>query len=110
MACLRAPPPSGFDRGFAEGCLQRLGSGLGGRHIGSTYADGANTLKVPSSFVVDAALRYDLGQLTPQLEGARIGVSVSNLTDKRHTSSCVSAVNCYFGAGRVVTVQMDHRW
>ncbi|KAG1383049.1 hypothetical protein G6F59_017818 [Rhizopus arrhizus] len=41
-----------------------LGVGAGVRYVGTSWADSANTLKVPAYTLGDLAVRYDLGRLS----------------------------------------------
>ncbi|MEJ5173923.1 hypothetical protein, partial [Erwinia sp. MYb416] len=60
--------------------------------------------------LVDMAVSYDLGQLTPQLKGTTLAVNVSNLTNQQYVASCTSAMYCFVGQDRSVTASVDYRW
>lgn len=92
-----------------DGPLAGLGFGAGLRYVGSTYADTANTIKVPDFTLVDAAIRYDFGKLRPELKGLRLAVNATNLFDKRYYSSCSSS-SCNEGYGRAVIGTLSYRW
>lgn len=98
------------DYTFRDGRLEGLGLAAGGRYVGPTYGDNANTFKVPGFFLADLAIRYDLGGLGPQWRGAQLAVNANNITDRRYVSSCVTSNICYYGVGRTVTAQLTYRW
>lgn len=85
-------------------------AGLGGRYVGESYADGANTAKVPDYAVADAFASFDLGVLTPSFDGASIRVNANNILDKKYVQSCFSKTNCYYGAERNVTATLDYKF
>lgn len=78
-----------------------IGSGV--RHIGKTAGDTLNTFYVPSYTLVDAFLRYALGNY-------RLQVKAYNLGDKKYVSVCNSTSQCYFGQGRSVVATTSVRW
>ncbi|HWB50396.1 MAG TPA: TonB-dependent siderophore receptor [Stellaceae bacterium] len=94
--------PTGPWRGF--------GGGGGIRYFGDTYGDAANTLRIPDYTLVDATLHYDLGQLRPELAGAKLTLNASNLFDKRYVTNCTSLSACYYGTARTVTVALRYSW
>jgi len=89
--------------------LPGLGFGLGAHYVGSTYADTANTLKVPSVTLVDAAIRYEFGRANPVLDGLQLAVHVGNLFDKHYYSSC-AGLSCSEGFARTVQATVSYRW
>ncbi|MGQ9369519.1 TonB-dependent siderophore receptor [Azospirillum sp. ST 5-10] len=95
---------------FDEGMLAGLALGAGVRHVGESWGDGSNTVKVPSATLYDAMVSYRLGALSPQLDGAELQVNAANLTDERYTASCASAYACWYGAPRTVTASLRYRW
>ncbi|MFX5085276.1 TonB-dependent receptor, partial [Acinetobacter baumannii] len=74
------------DYTFKSGPLTGLGFGVGARFVGSSKNAG-NTETNPDYTLVDAAVRYDLGALRSELEGASVALNVSNLTDKKYYSA-----------------------
>jgi iron complex outermembrane receptor protein len=54
------------DYTFHDGPLAGFGFAAGVRYVGSTYGDAANTILIPDNFLVDAAIHYDLGALSPR--------------------------------------------
>ncbi|MCY1367399.1 Ferrichrome outer membrane transporter/phage receptor [compost metagenome] len=94
---------------FTTGHLEGLGLGAGVRYVGSTYADNANTLKVPSYTLVDAAVSYDFGQRDPRLEGLRASLNVHNLFDEEYVASCDEGW-CQYGERRTVFGTLRYTW
>ncbi|WP_207483023.1 TonB-dependent siderophore receptor [Arenibaculum pallidiluteum] len=92
--------------GSALGGLS-IGGGL--RYTGSTTND-ANTFKVPSFTLVDAALSYDLGLLSPKLVGAEVALNAKNLLNNEHVASCYFGDWCAYGYERTVTAGLRYRW
>ncbi len=74
--------PVGPWRGF--------GFGGGVRYVGSSFADVANTLRVPDYVLFDAQVHYDV-------ENWRFQVNASNIGDRRYVASCQSNVSCFYG-------------
>jgi iron complex outermembrane receptor protein len=80
------------------------------RYLGATYGDPANTFQVPSATLVDLALSYELGLLSPALRGSKFALNVSNLANKQYVASCTSALYCFIGQDRTVTATLNYRW
>ncbi|WP_458097563.1 TonB-dependent siderophore receptor [Roseomonas sp. WA12] len=100
-----------LDYAFQENTPARgLTLGGGVRYVGGTYADNANTLKVAGYTLLDAAIRYDLGQLTPNLQGLSAAVNFQNIEDKRYLTSCFGYSWCWYGNGRTVTGTLRYRF
>ncbi|WP_076737910.1 ferrichrome porin FhuA, partial [Cronobacter sakazakii] len=89
------------DYTFNNGPLSGLTIGTGGRFIGSSYGDPANTFKVGSAAVMDAVVKYDLARVG--LPGSSVAVNVNNLLDREYVSSCFQTYGCFWGAERQVT-------
>lgn len=77
--------------GFLNGV--KLGSGV--RYVGSSWADNANTLKVPAATVYDANVGW---------ADDRWGVDlyINNMLDKTYVASCQTAYSCSYAEGRVI--------
>jgi iron complex outermembrane receptor protein len=75
-----------------------LSAGL--RYIGKSQADEMNTATVPGYGLVDAAAQYKLTERTS------LGLTVSNLGDKRYVGACYSANNCWMGAERSIELNL----
>ncbi|MCC6378433.1 MAG: TonB-dependent receptor [Burkholderiales bacterium] len=71
-----------LDYAFGKAPLAGLSVGAGVRYTGATWGDSANTLRVGSNTLVDAALRWDLARAAPGLKGFLVAVNASNLLDK----------------------------
>ncbi|MBS0222733.1 MAG: TonB-dependent receptor [Proteobacteria bacterium] len=85
-----------------SGRLRGLQFGAGIRYVGFTYSDTTNTLQIPGYTLVDAMVGYDLGALSPKLEGTKVAVNAANLFNARYISECSSATNCVYGQGATV--------
>ncbi|MFC3123742.1 TonB-dependent siderophore receptor [Pseudoroseomonas globiformis] len=99
-----------LDYSPAKGPMAGLGIAGGVRYIGSSWGDDANTLKVGSATLFDAALRYDLGQLGQNFEGMQATLNINNLADTRYVASCYSYAWCWYGYGRTVTGGLRYRF
>ncbi|WP_380181935.1 ferrichrome porin FhuA [Kalamiella sp. sgz302252] len=88
------------DYTFNSGALSGFTVGAGGRFIGSSYGDPANTFKVGSAAVMDAVVKYDLGRFG--LYGSSVALNVNNLLDRDYVASCFETYGCFWGAGRQI--------
>jgi len=91
------------DYTFKDGPLEGFGFGGGVRYVGSSWADTANTLEVPSVVLGDLALHYEW-------QNWRTALNVINLTDKIYVASCASATSCFYGDRRRVTASVSYKW
>ncbi|MBU9838168.1 ferrichrome porin FhuA [Rahnella sp. L72c] len=96
------------DYTFYEGVLSGLTVGTGGRFLGSSYGDPANTFKVGSATVMDAVVKYDLGRFG--MNGSTIAVNVNNLLDREYVASCFATYGCFYGAERQVVATATFRF
>lgn len=92
-----------LDYSFQNDSLSGLSVAAGVRHVGESWANDANTLKVPSATLVDAAIRYEK-------DNWAIALNASNLFDKRYVASCQSDVSCGYGAGRTFMLKASTSW
>ncbi|MEW5688385.1 MAG: TonB-dependent siderophore receptor [Pseudomonadota bacterium] len=90
--------------------LQGLGVGGGVRWVGKSWGDTLNTLAIPDYTMVDAFVRYDLGQASPALDGITASLNVRNLANKTYVATCGSTASCYYGSGRTVNLRLQYRW
>ncbi|MFP5512492.1 MAG: TonB-dependent siderophore receptor [Alphaproteobacteria bacterium] len=90
------------------GALNGLSIGAGARYVGQSWADSANTTRVPSYTVADLSLRYDMEALG--LRGTEVRVNANNLFDRSYVASCLELSNCYFGERRNVTATLSHKF
>lgn len=88
------------------------GFGVAGglRYIGESQGNAANTFQVSAVTLIDLAFDYDLGRLSPQLDGLSAQVNVRNLEDKVYTASCASAYACFIGTERTISASLDWRF
>ncbi|HWK52923.1 MAG TPA: TonB-dependent siderophore receptor [Hyphomicrobiales bacterium] len=93
-----------------SGALAGFGVGGGVRYIGPSFGDNAATLAIPSYAIVDAMLRYDLGQLDNGLNGLDFSLNLANLLDKNYVGYCGSETQCFFGQSRTLYATLQYRW
>ena len=74
--------------------------------MGTSWADKANTRKVPAYTLVDAMLAYDFTRLG--LPGLTARVNANNVLGKDYVASCYSLDFCYFGEERNVTATVSY--
>jgi iron complex outermembrane receptor protein len=98
------------DYRLREGPLAGLNIGGGVRYTGYSWADGANTVKLPDYSLVDAMLRYDLGQVDPKWKGARLALNIRNLFDKEYFPGICSTTYCQYGEGRSANLTLSYQW
>lgn len=91
------------DYTFQDGPVAGLGFGLGLRHRGSLYGDGANQFKSDSVTMYDAILHYDTRDW-------RFAVNASNFTDKIFVDRCSSTANCFYGTRRLITGSVTRKF
>ncbi|HRQ89349.1 MAG TPA: TonB-dependent siderophore receptor [Bacteroidia bacterium] len=99
-----------LDYTFPEGPLHGLGVGVGVRHVNERFGDNANLIDLPSYTLVDAAIRYDLGALSPDFEGAKLSLSATNLADELYVATATGPISSWYGSARVVTLKMTYEW
>ncbi|WP_449256502.1 TonB-dependent siderophore receptor [Bosea sp. (in: a-proteobacteria)] len=97
------------DYTIQNGSFSGLTIGGGVRHVGSTFADPDNTLKVSSYFLADATFKYDFGRIDHKLKGLSASLSVLNIFDKTY-EVCNAANACNYGQGRTVLGSLKYRW
>lgn len=84
--------------------LDTLDLSAGIRHVGASQMDEGNTAQVPSYTLFDAAAMFRLNRTWS------IGLTASNLGDKRYVGACHSAQNCWMGAERSVELTVHARF
>ncbi|WNG39654.1 TonB-dependent siderophore receptor [Archangium violaceum] len=92
-----------LDYTFQNGLLKGLGAGVGGRHVGASFADRENALEVPGFTLVDAGVHYEKGPW-------RAALNASNVLDDTYVSSCSSAAACFYGDRRRATFKVGYTW
>lgn len=91
-----------LDKTFRQGPLKGFGLGGGVRYIGPQYGDQANSVKMPSTTLVDAAVHYDIDRW-------RFAVNVQNLFDRVYVN-CQSSNYCAYGLRRSVLGRATYQW
>lgn len=92
----------------SDGAFRGLGFGSGVRYTGTSFGSDRNTFENGARGIVDAAMHYDLAGLSPQFDGARLQLNVSNVFDKL-VDTC-SSDYCYQDQGRTVLGSLRYRW
>jgi iron complex outermembrane recepter protein len=92
-----------MDYTLQRGDLRGLGFGGGVRYVGTSTGDAANSFKVPSHFLVDAAVHYDLRDW-------RFAINASNLFNRQYIAYCTSGTQCYYGSDRSVIGTARYQW
>ena len=92
------------DYTFREGPLTGFGFGGGVRYVGSSFADTANTARVPGVVLGDLALHYEWDN------NWRAALNVVNVTDKIYVASCATIGSCYYGDRRRITASLAYKW
>ena len=90
-----------------------LGVNFGIRYIGSTYADNANSYKVPDYLLFDVGAHYDFENASPMLKGLRTQLAISNLANTRYVTSCSSGMaggTCYYGQAQRIYGNISYSW
>ncbi|TXR54402.1 TonB-dependent siderophore receptor [Reinekea thalattae] len=82
----------------------RIGGGV--RYVGEMQIDAANTGTVPDYTLFDLSLGYNLGSVIPKVEDATVSVVVNNLLDEEYYS-CYDSENCWYGAERNITANLN---
>jgi len=86
-----------------EGALEGVSLGGGLRYQGESFADMANTAKVPDAVIADAAIRYEKN-------GWGAALNVTNLFDKDYVKGCQGLFTCGYGDQRTVTLKLSKSW
>jgi iron complex outermembrane receptor protein len=93
-----------MDYTFREGWLDGFGFSGGVRYIGSSFADTANTLTVPSVVLGDLAAHYEWAN------NWRAAINIANVADTAYVASCGFVTSCFYGDRRRVTGSISYRW
>lgn len=91
-----------LDKTFQQGWWNGFGVGGGVRYIGSQFGDEANTLKMPSVTLYDAAVHYDIKHW-------RFSVNAQNLFDRIYVN-CQAEDYCAYGLRRTVIGRATYQW
>lgn len=85
------------------GNLRGLGFGAGIRYVGSSY-DASNSIRVPSTTLLDAAIHYDTGLHW------LFSLNAQNLFNRQYVASCFGTTTCTYGDGIEVLGTARYRW
>ena len=96
------------DYTFHNGGLAGLSLAAGLRYNGQSYGDSANLYRIPSYTLLDAAIRYNLGQVGATQ--VKLTLNASNLADKRFVSTCSGVSSCFYGTGRSINASLQVGW
>lgn len=99
-----------LDYTVQAGAAKGFGIGGGVRYVGSSLGDnlGRPVIDNKARTFVDASIRYDLENLSPQLKGMRVQVSATNLLNE--VQQTCTAGFCYFDEGRKLIASLRYRW
>ena len=84
--------------------MRGLTLGAGVRFRGESFADAANTLKVPDSTIFDLFASYEFQN------GVEAVLSVTNVADERYVTACQTVFVCSYGSGREFTLAVTSRF
>jgi len=87
-----------------------INAGAGVRYVGSSYANSANTRKVPDYTLADASVSMELGEFVNALDNTTLRVNANNIFDKEYVEACFSELNCYYGYSRTIIASLDYRF
>ncbi len=76
--------------------------GLSGRYLGKRYLDAANSAALDSVVTFNADLGLQLSDVSAQLQGMRLALNVSNLTDKHYLAGVDGSDSAFIAAPRTV--------
>ena len=91
-----------IDKTFQQGPLKGFGLGGGVRYMGPQFGDEANTLRMASVTLYDAAVHYDI-------EHWRFSVNAQNLFDRIYVN-CQGENYCAYGLRRNVIGRATYQW
>lgn len=95
---------AGLQLAYTPAALSGLTVTGGVRFLGSSWADNANTLKVPGVTLLDLGASYAFDN------GWRANLAVTNLTDKVYVSACQNATGCYYGEERRISLSLSRKF
>jgi iron complex outermembrane receptor protein len=91
------------DYTFQDGWLRGFGLGGGVRYVGSSFANTANTLPVPSVVLGDLVVHYEW-------EAWRFAVNFINIADTTYVASCSTETSCFYGDRRRILGSVSYKW
>ncbi|MET0171966.1 MAG: TonB-dependent siderophore receptor [Agrobacterium vaccinii] len=92
-----------LDYTVTDGAFEGFGVGAGARYRGKSWADNANTSRVPDALVFDAGIRY-------QKDDWKTSLNVTNLFDKEYVAGCNTTIFCGYGEARTVSFKISKVW
>lgn len=99
-----------LDYAVPSGPLAGVGVGGGVRYKGANYGDAENLFRAPPATLWDAALRYDLSALRPDLAGATLALNATNLFDRTYVANCQRLDACSYGERRRLVATLTYRF
>lgn len=90
--------------------LDGLSVGAGIRYIGANYADSAASIRLPANTLWDAAIHYDLGKANASLSGFKLSLTAANVSDRQYVNYCLNELQCFYGQGRTVLLNLRKQW
>lgn len=104
----RGGPLAGFAIG---GAVRHVDEIYAGTIFDAAFNPIATRQSTPGFTVYDAQMRYELGKMLPQLEGATIGINAANLFDKKYVTTCYLDYGwCWYGNRRTVQATIGMRF
>jgi len=102
-----------FNLEWAPHTGQFEGFAIGGtvRQVDSISASSTSSVSTPGFTVFDALARYNLGKLSPRLEGLALSVNAANILDKKYVTTCYLDYQwCWYGNRRTVQGTISYKW
>ncbi len=103
-----------LDYAFQQEAFAGLTIGGGLRYVGSSMAvmdtSTGSQVKVAGYTLLDAALTYDFGARTPDLDGLKLTLSGTNLTDEKYFTPGFYSDTVLFGNRRAVKANLSYTW
>lgn len=98
------------DHRIDTGAMAGFGFGGGLRYTGKSFGDTNNLFPINDYTLFDLFVRYNLGEVNPDMEGLTLSLNTRNITDKRYVVTCGTSQSCYYGQGRVMTARLQYKW
>ena len=93
---------------FDDTVLRGFGFGGGVRYTG-TKDETFGTLEQPSYTLFDLGAHYDLENIDRAFEGARLSLSIHNVTDEYYVTNCFPG-SCLLGGERSFLSTLSYKW
>ncbi|MGF0537217.1 TonB-dependent siderophore receptor [Agrobacterium sp. ES01] len=99
---------------FEDPMVEGLSIGSGIRYVGGSYtamdsSTGTQT-RIPGYTLIDAAVTYDFGRKSPDLDGLMLALSGTNLTDERYYTPGFYSNSVLDGKRRTIKATLNYRW